>query len=122
MALPWPGTLPDLQAIGLNRTPVDGRVLTNMDAGPVKIRQRYTATPTQWSIPVQYTGAQVAAFDTWWNDLNGGVDSFLWESPLDDSTVTMKFLSYPDFNMIIGGKTSGVRQWTGTLEIEEIVS
>ena len=39
----WPGTLPQEMRLPISHSQEDGRLRTKMDAGPVKMRRRYTA-------------------------------------------------------------------------------
>jgi hypothetical protein len=117
MAAVWPVALPDRFLVdGYREALPDTAIRTQMDAGPPKVRRRYTAgfRPTQGRI--ECTAAQVATLETfyvttcaggslpfdWVNSRTGGTVSFQWRSsPLlepnhkDSYFVTLDVLQLP---------------------------
>lgn len=117
----WPGTLPDTQFIGLVDASEDERVQTQMDAGPPKIRKRFTAPVRNIQIPIIFTSAEKVILDTFWiTTLSNGTLSFDWEDPVDDSTVTYEFVSRPQFKLAVGHSTAASRLWEGVLNLRII--
>ena len=45
----WPSTLPSDPSWGWTEVPGNGLVRTNTDAGPAKLRRRFTSTPSSFS-------------------------------------------------------------------------
>ena len=114
----WPSSLPQEGFLPQDDVRVDARLRTRMDAGREKVRRRYSATTRQITIPMRLTGTQRQTLDTFYNDtLKEGSLSFNWTDPVDDSAVSMRFLSPPRFRVILGGTTSN-REWRATLRLE----
>lgn len=81
----WPDTLPGYPDQSLfSETIRDPVVRTDMDAGPQKVRLRYTAVPELYQISMVLTREQRAIFiDFYKNTLNYGVDEFDWYHPVN---------------------------------------
>jgi len=54
----WPATLPTDAQYGWSETPGDSLVRTQTDAGPAKLRRRFTSTPSAFSFQFVMTKAQ----------------------------------------------------------------
>lgn len=95
----WPGTLPQyMNAESYSEQPEDGRIRTEMDAGPDFIRRRYSATTTPFSGALNLTKTQVSTLETFYETtLNGGVDAFDWVHPRTGASVEMRFLGRPQY-------------------------
>ncbi len=77
MPVSWPNTLPKPIADGYVLQAVDGRVVTEMEQGPRRIRKQFDNVPSAVTLPFNMTLAQLAIFETFWRvDINGGVDPF----------------------------------------------
>lgn len=114
----WPVSLPQKQFIGLSEQREDARVRTEMDAGPAKMRRRFTAASRLFSIPIALDGQQRQDFDTFYiTTLQEGVLSFDWEDPVNDATVTFRFREPPELRLIVGGTTT-TRRWRGVIALE----
>lgn len=90
----WPGTLPQrlLQNPGLTESPPDTRLETEMDAGPAKVRNRFTAAPRPIRGAIGLTLAQRATLETFFiTTLHNGVDRFDWIHPTTGSAATFRF-------------------------------
>lgn len=96
----WPVSLPTAPE-GPNYTeqPPKTRLETQMDAGPPKLRQRYTAGVRPLSMTWMLTKAQVAALDTFFTDtLAGGSLSFDGLAhPRTGAAVTFQFAQEPSY-------------------------
>lgn len=90
----YPGTLPQLQLLPVTLGLTENRIVSTFDAGPAKVRQRYTnADNDPFSVRVgPFSRSQVASFKTWWKTtLKSGTLSFDWTEPETGSTVEMRF-------------------------------
>ena len=94
----WPSCLPQyLNMDSYGEAAGDMQLRSGMDAGPDKVRRRFTAAvrPLQGEIIV--TQEQFAFFKTWYNDtLLGGTLRFGWIEPWSD-TIPTNLLSNPGF-------------------------
>ena len=114
----WPPTLPQKQFLGLRDERQSGRLRTSMDTGPAKQRRRFTAATRNIGVPIVLDGAQRQTFDTFFiTTLEEGVLSFDWEDPVDDTTISMRFISFPPFELISGG-IPDERMWQAVMTLE----
>ena len=110
----WPASLPQSWPLGVTEMVHDGRVRTEMDAGPAKLRRRFTTTWSRYKIPdgkFLFTGTQVGTFTDWYegspagdspNQIGMGTSLFTWTNPRGASeTLTLRFVSRPTFKAII---------------------
>lgn len=113
----WPSSLPDMR-LPVNHTYEDATIRTKMDAGPNKVRRRYTAVEQPFTTSMMMNGTQYQdLWDFYRNTLNGGVDRFDWDNPVDDSSVEMRFTEPPKGEIKSGGSASE-RTWFVTLKLE----
>jgi hypothetical protein len=93
----WPTTLPQLlEAAGYARSAADVTLRTAMDAGPAKVRRRFSAGPQPVSGRITLTDAQLATFHAWFRDsLLGGALRFSWTDPDSQEPVEMRFTGPP---------------------------
>lgn len=74
MAVSWPTTLPLPLADGYGEKIGDGRLVTKMEQGPRRIRNRFVNTPNEMSLTFLMTAAQVVEFENFWStSLSHGV-------------------------------------------------
>lgn len=107
----WPATVvPQSWPIGVTQSTTNGLLRTSMDTGPVKLRKRYTANVTTYTLPAgKYivTGAGRTLIETLYNSsLGGGVGSFTWDNPQGTlssatETLTLRFVNPPTFTAIV---------------------
>jgi hypothetical protein len=94
----WPSSLPQapLEA-AYNEMAPDMAVRTEMDAGPAKVRRRFTAAPRPFpGIEFSLTFAQYATFDDFYvTTLQGGALSFNWQHPITGASATFRFMPPP---------------------------
>ena len=103
---------PDWEATGLpshsllsgyTETPPDLTIRSQMDAGPSKIRRRFTAGPELVMIPLWLTDAQVTELKEFYSDAVegsgtfGGTARFDWLHPRTGGAVEMRFINPPSF-------------------------
>lgn len=110
----WPATLPQypLQE-GFKETAPNTVTRTEMDAGPAKLRRRFTAAPRPFTLNLDLTETQAETLDAFYlTTLEGGSLSFDWLHPRTKQTATFRFLSPPDYT------PSGGLYWTATVNLE----
>lgn len=61
----WPANLPAPLRRGYEINPEDPILRTQMDAGPDRVRRRYTAIPSRIPVSWRFTEAQLALFEAW---------------------------------------------------------
>jgi len=64
----YPSTLPAPTVGGFSDAPVDATVRTTMDAGPARVRKRYTAVPHTVEIQLDLDDDEYTAFKAWFED------------------------------------------------------
>ena len=88
----WPSGCPQYFDSGsYSFAPMENRVISEMDAGPGKQRQRFTAVPFIHSGSMVMTLTEFSTFQTFVSSTVGYADSFTFPNPLtsgaDDITV-----------------------------------
>jgi len=100
----WPATLPTDAQYGWSETPGDSLVRTQTDAGPAKLRRRFTSTPSAFSFQFVMTKAQATRLIQFYENAsdaaiagtNGGALSITGlPHPRDNSAATFRFLAPP---------------------------
>lgn len=61
----WPANLPAPLRSGYEINPEDPILRTQMDAGPDRVRRRFTAIPSRIPVSWRFTEAQLALFEAW---------------------------------------------------------
>lgn len=79
----WPASLPQVAPInGYQETPPDTSLRTQMDAGPAKVRRRFTAAVRPITMNFILSDAQLQVFDDFYGEtLEGGSLPFDWVHP-----------------------------------------
>ena len=111
----WPLTLPAApEGPGYTETLPNTLVRTAMDAGPPKVRQRYTAGVRPFSMTWMLTKAQVAILDTFYlSTLAGGSLSFDGlPQPRTQAAATFRFVEPPSYAYL------GPDVWRATTKLE----
>lgn len=115
----WPGTLPQTILAGSTRTRQSGRVRSEMDTGPAKQRQRFTAVTKNYDAQIIVTGAQLATFNTFYETTIGnGTDSFTWVDPFSGASETLRFRDDPQETNMKPDATADDRLYMVTLPLE----
>lgn len=111
----WPGTLPQVVSWqGYARRVQDTVIRSTMDAGPPKLRARFSASVDQQDLPVVYfTKAQWVLLETFYKTTLQRVLPFEWTDPVTGSTVQFRFTKPPAFGAMLGPDTIPV-----TLSVE----
>lgn len=114
----WPASLPQTQFLNMTEQRQDARVRTAMDAGPAKMRRRFTTAISTIVAPIVLDGSQRQAFDTFWiTTLQEGALKFSWSDPVTDTNLNFRFVSPPTWTLDTGG-TTGTRLWRAQLHLE----
>lgn len=109
----WPGSLEQRQFTGVIEERQQAALRSSMDSGAPKVRRLFTAALRFIDIPMVFTAAQRATFDTFFiTTLNEGTISFDWTDPVDDTTtVSFRFRNPPKMTKIGG-------EWRTILNLE----
>ena len=93
----WPSALPQrVLAPGYDEQPPELTLRTPMDAGPAKVRRRFTAGPRPIRASVRLSMAQRQALDDFFvTVLAGGALPFDWSHPVTSASATFRFRSPP---------------------------
>lgn len=109
----WPGSLPAAPLLGHRETAPEMVVRTEMDAGPAKLRRRFTAGVRTLEIPLVLSDAQVQALDDFYvTTLAGGTLRFDHKHPRTAAVVKYRFIARPQYDLITPSK------WRTTLRLE----
>jgi hypothetical protein len=101
----WPASLPDAPFAGTSREGgEDPAVLrTETEAGPAKMRRRYTAQVHRWPVTLRLTTAQAQTLDDFYHNTCQRVLPFDWVDVLYDATTTYRFLEKPALTALGAG-------------------
>lgn len=103
---------------GLTHDPGEGTLRSRVDNGIAKMRRRGTAVPQGVAGTVILTGAELQTLRAWWRDtLKRGSLPFTWEDPVDDTAVSLRFVTRPTWRLVLGGTVS-TRKWSVGLTLE----
>lgn len=95
----WPPSIVrKFSASGFSEKTPNVVVRTSMDAGPVKIRRRFTAGVRPIVGKMKMKSSELATFDTFFNTtLNGGALPFDWTHPRTGVAATYRFTEEPEY-------------------------
>lgn len=119
----WPSTLPQRIQLGVSRKRQSAKVRSQMDGGPPKQRARFTAaTRTYDGAMITVTGAQLATFDSFYeDDLGFGALSFTWVDPDTNESATLRFAGdEPVSKCIVPNDDPDQRLYSLTLPLEQL--
>lgn len=112
----WPSNIPTFLVRGFSEQPGDGRLRTPMDAGPPKVRRRYTATVRKMRGTIQTDDTGLAAFETFLETtiLSGSIP-FDWEHPRTGADIVCQIgENYPSWSPANNAAT----RWDIELDLE----
>lgn len=93
----WPASLPPSPLLSDFAESADVNVLRfETDYGPPKLRRRATRETFAYQIGLVMTTAQVAIFETFYDDTLGQVDAFDWTHPRTLAAASFRFRSRPE--------------------------
>lgn len=114
----WPTSLPDI-SLALTETRQDAAVRTPMDAGPMKMRRRFSAASRYVAGSVILDNTQRATFDTFFETtIEEGSLPFDMDDPRDGTTQEWRFTAPPSFVARKGNGSNVVTLWVATLALE----
>lgn len=77
---------------GYTQTSKNPLIRTEMEAGPAKVRLRYTAIPEEFNISLTLTKTQFESFITFFKrDIHYGADVFTWRHPVTQAISNCRF-------------------------------
>jgi hypothetical protein len=111
----WPASLPqDPLAQGFSEQAPNTVIRTTMEAGPPKMRRRFTAGIRNIECQLRLTSAQTDTLDLFFETtLAGGSLSFDWKHPRTGATVTFRFVEPPSYGAVARGTL-----WWASLKLE----
>lgn len=105
----WPTSLPCMM-LGATENKQDGALRSSMDAGPQKVRRRFSAVSRYVSVSITLDATQRGTLDAFFADtLAQGSLAFDGDDPFGGSTVEMRFLAPPAYTY--AGKDGGQARW-----------
>jgi hypothetical protein len=114
----WPATLPQSPFLAVREARQPAVVRSAMDAGPPKVRRRYTAAVRNLDVAMFLDGTQKATFDTFFNTtLAEGSLPFDWTDPVSGNTVSMRFREPAAWAQVRAGTVAN-RLWRADLPLE----
>lgn len=116
----WPSSLPEWN-LPVTDQAEDGTLRTQMDAGPDKVRRRYSGVPRRFETQITVGGSDRDTLEAFYNTtLSGGAESFTHEDPTTGDTEDFRFLEPPSYEQVAGGDSQSERDWRVTLRIEKL--
>lgn len=90
----WPDGLPRvMRLVGLNANKKTAKVRTEMDAGPAKVRQRYTVATKDFTGSIIVTESQRQRLEAWYTTVLGnGTLRFVMKDPQTLEYAEFRFL------------------------------
>lgn len=116
-ATDWPVSFPPPVLASYREQPQSQMIRTEMDAGPAKVRRRFTAKVTRLPLEWHLTSAQVSTLDSYYdNDLKGG------SLPITAFThprtgVALNHVRFVEPYEVSASDKRGFLKVTGTLEV-----
>lgn len=116
----WPAELPQVLRFPITQRRQSGKLRSEPDTGPAKVRRRFTARVTEYpGASIQLTGEQKAIFDAFYDDeLAGGSLSFSWTDPDTRQPAMLRIKEEPEANMIRPGAAQAKRLWEISFTLE----
>ena len=115
----WPATLPQDFMADASVGDDESRLISQMDAGPASVRNRFTAVSRSVKTSMVLTGAQLVAFNTFFRTtLQQGTLSFTWIAPDTGSAATLRFRKKPEWQCVRPSSDPSTRLWQGSFELE----
>lgn len=100
----WPASLPAYPLRdSVRETPQPQTIRSTVDAGPPKVRRRFTAGIDLIEMEFALTEAQYATLRTFHDTtVNGGADSFTMTHPRTEASITVRFAEPPAWRAVRG--------------------
>lgn len=107
----WPTSLPAFR-LPLSTNRQDGTLRTSMDAGPEKVRRRFSATSKFYSISIQMEGADLSTLEEFYETtLQGGSVTFDMEDPVSGVEKEFRFAQPYEIRQVVGGEIDKGVKW-----------
>ena len=91
-AVTWPAALPDDVLAGYSEGTGGAVLRSSMDAGPAKVRRRFTAVARPIDVTIELTRAEVQVFLDWFDGtLAAGALDFDWVHPRTRTAAEFRF-------------------------------
>jgi len=115
----WPATLPQRLSSDASVQDDESRAMSDMDAGPASVRNRFTAITQTAKGSMILTGTQLSTFNTFFRTtIKQGSLSFSWIHPFTEEAATVRFKSKPEWKCIKPAGSVGDRLYQAALELE----
>lgn len=114
-AVTWPASLPQEPLVeGFIEQAPNTLIRSQMEAGPAKVRRRFTSGPRNFDCQLYLSPAQVETLDGFYvSTLAGGALSFDWKHPRTQAAVTFRFIEPPSYKPVKRGAA-----WQASLRLE----
>lgn len=105
MSASWPAGLPAYPLIdGSTESLPDITIRTKTDTGPAKVRRRYTAGVSTFTMQFVFDSTDMSSFSTFYNSTTtGGSVEFSINHPRTGSSVNARFASVPQIQPLGNG-------------------
>lgn len=115
----WPTGLPSPYAAGAPAyQPYDNFIRSKTDAGPGKLRCRFTGNNDKLTFTLVLIPAQRTTFWNWYNNTIKGALPFDWVDLRTNATQTYRFASKPGESWVAGD--SGAGWWELSIELDTV--
>jgi len=115
----WPAELPQRLSADSSAQDDESRAITDMDAGPASVRNRFTAITQTVKGSMVLTGAQLETFYTFFRTtIRQGSLSFTWIHPFTEEAVTIRFKNKPEWKCIKPATNTDERLYQASFELE----
>ena len=115
----WPATLPSEPVPEtIRETPPDLLARTEMDAGPAKVRRRFTAGVRTFEVGYVFSPDEMDIWEAFYeNDIDSGAESFTYPHPRKwGADIAVRLAGVP------GYKHKGAGYYEVTLKLEQLPS
>lgn len=117
----WPASLPQSLLRDLSQSYQPAKLRTQMDKGPHKQRQRFTAMTRFYDGSLYLDGTEIQTFMTFFETTIGaGAASFTWIDPIDDSSASLRFREDPKIDLVRSHQTPASRLYRVSLSLEKL--
>jgi len=115
----WPGSLTRTPRVAELQEDAPAIVIrSEVDAGPAKIRRRFTGDLRRFTIGLDLRRSEVEVFDLWFREQTyGGALSFSWKHPRKGTAADFRFLSTPTYRPK-APRGDGNEWWTVSFDVE----
>lgn len=116
----WPASLPKIR-LPVEHTRQDGTLRTDMEAGPQKVRRRFSAVAQDYRFSLRMTGTQYDTLLDFFEDtLGGGSLRFDMDDPRTGSSEEFRFTASPGGQVVVGNSDPDKRIWDINIELERL--